>query len=275
MSFKISNNIDDNKTTITLFKRAARIAGLDIPEFKSETINIPAFATAAEVADATLEVVKAGNDPAADTEVQRLLTSKLLGETTGIQYRQQVMESKAHMEHLREAAGPMLEDMADRFADAVHTMNEQIPIIGRMDLDDGLRQMDHLPDRKAHAIVSAHRANTTTRTLTEALPVITEAANGGNLSGGKYGLLAYCKPSLAQFNEHMLSSSSTMNTHGRKHNVWDILNDGIEVELATTNTEFQARIRRIENEIQNLSRDFRAEEAQTDIARHQAKAMGI
>lgn len=276
--FKISDNTEQNSTTIALFKRAIKLAGLDLPAFDPATVPAPSFtpATAADVADAAYKAATAGKDPSTDKEVQRLLMSKLLADQIGgLHYRHEIARSRAELEHYRAEAPALLEELEERFQDAVEAMTEQIPIIGHVSLDDSMREIGNMPDRKAAAVATAHAANSRTARLIEALPYLMAAANGGTTPGGKYALLSYIKPSLQQFNHHMLSGQSTMNNHRRKHNVWDLLNDGITVELATTSGEVQERISRLERDGEEMNHDRRAEAAQHAEAKAQAKAMGF
>jgi hypothetical protein len=278
MSFKITDNVDQNHLTATLFKRAVKIAGLTLPAFDPATVNTPEFspATAAQVADAAYTAASAGKDPSADKEVQRLLMSKLLGDTIGGMYhRNQVALSRAELEHYQDHAPALLEELRTRFEEAVQTMEEAIPVIGHMELEDALRQAGNMSPARGTAAAAAYSANARTRPLIDALPTIAAATGEPLESGPKYALLTYTTPSLHQFNENRLDGQSTMNTHGRAHNVWDILNDGVTVELATTTEEVQDRISRIERELSDYGRDHRAEAAQHAEARAQAKAMGF
>lgn len=277
--FKITDSIDQNTTTAALFKRAVKIASLDLEPFDPATVPAPAFtaATAAELSAAAYKAATAGKDPSTDKEVQRLLMSKMLGDQIGgLHYRNELARSRAELEHYKDQAPALLEELTAKFEDAVETMTAAIEIIGHMELTDGLRQLAHLSDRKAAAVATAHAANSRTGGMIDALPTIVAAATGRPLvGGGKHALLTYIKPSLQQFNDHMLSGHSTMNNYGRKHNVWDLLNDGITVELATTAEEVQSRINRIERDAEDLRHDYRAEAAATAEARAQGKAMGI
>lgn len=276
MTFRITDNTDTNHLTATLFKRAVKIAGLDLPAFDPAAVATADFtpATALEVSDAAFKAAAAGRNPASDEEVRTLLLSKLLGDQIGGMYhRNQVALSKAELEHYKAAAPTLLEQLRTEFEEAVEAMQEQIPVLGATHLQDRLREVGNLPEKTAHAITTAYTANRKAAALIEALPTIATAANGETLqAGGQWGHLLYTKPTHEQFERHYLSSHSTHNGYGRAHNVWDLLNDGVTVELATTPAEVKARIDAVENPDR---RDHRAEEAQHSEARAQAKAMGF
>lgn len=280
MHFNITENTDQNHMTAAAFKRAVKIAGLTLPEFDPATVPTADWTPASveEIADAAFKVAATGKDPASDKNVQALLTSRLLANTIGgLYHRNQVALSKAELQHYEDHAPTLLEELTTAFDDAVETMEAAIPLIGHASLEDSLRETGNMRAEKAQAVTSAHVANSRTRHLVDALPVIAAAANGAELmgGGGHYGLLKYCKPTHQQFIEHRLSSQSTRNGYDRPHNVWDLLSDGITVELATTADEVKARIRRIESDVEELGHDRRAEAAQHAEARAQAKAMGF
>jgi hypothetical protein len=278
MRFTITENTDQNHMTAAAFKRAVKIAGLTMPDFDPATVPTADWTPASteEIADAAFKVAAAGKDPAADKNVQALLTSRLLANTIGgLYHRNQVALSKAELEHYQEHAPALLEDLTTAFDDAVEAMTDAAQIIGHMDLEDGLRQSGNMRPERAQAVAHAHVANGRARNLIDALPVIA-AATGETLDAGPHhGLLTYSKPSLHQFKQHNLNSQSTRNNYGRAHNVWDLLNDGVSPELATTAEELAARRRRIEREADDLNIDHRAEAAQHAEARAQAKAMGF
>lgn len=280
MRFTISESTDQNHMTAAAFKRAAKVAGLTLPDFDPAAVPTADWTPASveEIADAAFKVAAAGKDPAADKNVQALLTSRLLANTIGgLYHRNQIALSKAELTHYQEHAPALLEELTTEFENAVETMEAAIPLIGHASLEDSLRETGNMRAEKAQAVTNAYTANSRTRHLIEALPVIAAAANGTELrgSGGHYGLLTYCKPSHQQFIEHRLSSQSTTNNHNRRHNTWDLLNDGITVELATTADEVKRRISRIENDVEDLNHDYRAEAAQHSEARAQAQAMGF
>lgn len=278
MRFKITDNTDQNHMTAAAFKRAVQIAGLTLPAFDPTTVPTADWtpATTEEIADAAFKVASAGKDPAADKTVQALLTSKLLANTIGGMYhRNQVALSRAELEHYQTHAPALLEELTTALEEAVHTMTEAIPLTGHMDLEDGLKQSGNMRAERAQAVANAYTSNRRTGQLIEALPVIAAATGEPLEAGPRYALLTWCKPSLHQFNEYNLNSQSLRNNHGRAHNVWDVLNDGITVELATTSEELRERINHIEWEADDYGRDHRAEEAQHSEARAQAKAMGF
>ncbi|MET3718325.1 hypothetical protein [Arthrobacter sp. UYEF21] len=277
MKFQITDNTDQNHMTATAFKRAVNIAGLTLPAFNPATVSTADFtpATATQVSEAAYKAATAGKDPSADKEVQRLLMSKLLGDQIGGMYhRNQVALSRAELEHYQAHAPALLEELRTMFDDAVETMTEQIPVLGATHLEDRLREIGNIPEKQAHAITAAYSANKKAASLIEALTTVAAAANGETLAaGGRYGHLLYTKPTAAQFDHHSLSSHTTHNNYGRAHNVWDLLNNGVPVELATTAEEVKARVNAIEHP--EAPRDYRAEEARRDVARAHAKALGI
>lgn len=278
MTFKITDNPDHNRMEAMHFKRAVQIAGLDLPAFDPATVPTADWtpATVEEIAEAAFKVAATGGDPAADPNVQALLTSRLLANTIGGLYqRNQIALSRAELEHYQTHAPAVLEDLANRFQEAVDTMTEAIPVIGHVDLQYALLDIANMPDRKAAAVAAAHAANNRTARLIEALEWIVPAATGSPLrTSHRTALLAYTKPDHQQFKEHHLDGLSTRNNHGRAHNVWDLLNDGVTVELATTDAEVQDRIQALDASAQESRRNRQAEEAQRSEARAQAKAMG-
>ena len=276
--FQITDDASRNLVTINLFERAVKIAGLDLPKFDPDTVPAPDItaATPEEISAAVHKVVAAGKDPLADKGVQQLMMRKLLvDQVGGFHYRTQLAISKAKMEHVKAHAPALLEQLSEEFTAAVGTMREQIPVIGHRDLKHALTEIDRVPDRLAAGITAAFRALSKATATIEALPYILEAVGVRLPSGGHNGLLTYCKPTHQQFVDHRLSSQSTQNNHGRPHNVWDLLNDGITVELATTNEEFQARLQRLEQGRLDAGRDYRKEASQHAEAKAQGRIFGF
>lgn len=276
--FQITENLSQNTTTIILFERAVKMTGQDLPKFDPSTVITPNItaATPEEIVDAVRDVVAAGKDPLTDKGVQKLMMSKLLvDQVGGFQHRNDVAISRSKLEQYKAHAPALLAQMESDFIKAVETMREQIPLIGHRDLKHALTEIDRVPERVAEGVTAAYRALSKTKTIIDALPYILAAAGAGVPSGGHHALLSYCKPTHDQFREHRLSSMSTTNNHGRPHNVWDLLNDGIDIELATTTEERQARIDRLEQGQQEASRDRRADAAQNTNAKAQARIFGI
>ncbi|WP_422757265.1 hypothetical protein [Paenarthrobacter sp. C1] len=279
MRFKITDSIETNQTTAHLFKRAVKIAGLALPAFETAAVTQPAFRppTKEEVAEAAYKLASAGKDPSADSDIQKMLLARVLAEQTGsLQYRHRVEVSKAELEYYQSNAPALLQELATAFQEAVETMQEAIPVIGHVTLEDAIGQTGNMPPKHAQAVAGAFAANSQTQGMIEALPYIVAVATGTPLEHNPaHAALAYTKPTYHQFDEHRLTSSTTHNNHNRKHNVWDMLNDGITVELATSQEELEQRTNHLERGAPNSRRDTRAEEAQHSEARAQAKAMGF
>lgn len=276
--FQITDDASRNNVTINLFDRAVKIAGLTLPKFDPSTVPAPDIiaATPDEISAAVHKAVAAGKDPLADKGVQQLMMRKLLvDQVGGFHYRNQLAITKAQMEHIKAHAPALLEQMDAEFTAAVGTMQEQIPVIGHRDLKHAVTEIDRVPERVAAGITTAFRALSKATATIEALPYILEAVGVRLPSGGHNGLLTYCKPTHQQFIDHRLSSQSTQNNHGRPHNVWDLLNDGITIELATTNEEFQARLQRLEQGRNAAGRDHRKEASQRGEAKEQARMLGF
>lgn len=276
--FEITDHLDRNHTTAALFKNAVKRAGLNLEPFDPATVPAPAFtaATAAEIGDAAYKAATGGKDPSTDKEVQRLMMSKLLGDQIGgLHHRNEVAKSRAELEYYQAQAPALLEEVNTKLNDAVTTMTEAIPVIGHLDLADALRNLGALPDRKAAAVATAHAANSRTDGLIAAHRTIGEAA-GNPLPGSvQWSRLAYTAPTLAQFNNSKLDARARHNNHGKEHNVWDLLNDGITVEFANTAEEFKARVERIERAVNEQGRNLKAEASQHSEAKAQARAFGF
>lgn len=275
--FAITDNLDQNHTTAALFKNAVKRAGLNLEPFDPASVPAPEFTTATpkEIGDAVYKAATAGKDPSTDKEVQRLLMSKLLGDQIGgLHYRNELAKSRAELEHYQAQAPALLEELKAKLNDAVTTMKEAIPVIGHLELSDGLRSLGNMSDRKAAAVATAHAANSRTPGIIEAHRTISEAAGKPLPPNVKWGRLSYAAPTLAQFNNSRLDSRGSVNNHGRQHNVWDMLNDGITVELAD-GEEFKARVERIEQAVSEQGRNLKAEASQQCEAKAQARAMGF
>lgn len=273
--FRITDNPVTNKMTATVFKQAIKNTDLTLAPFDPATIPAPAFtpATAEQVSDAAHAAALAGKDPSTDKEVQRLLTSHQLGKTIGgFHHRNEVAVSRGELEYYQDNAPALLEELAAKFATAVETMREQIPIIGHASLADSMRELDTMRDNKATATVLAHTANTRAMRMVEALSTIVSAVDGRTLGlGHNNDLLAYVSCSAEEYNTHRLTGGSSRgNNHGRKHNVWDMLNDGLTIELATTPEEVQRRIKRIDDENNKRSRNHNLEAMMQSMADTQA-----
>lgn len=277
MRFQITDNIDTNQTTASLFKRAVKIAGLEFEPYNASATGQLAFTPPSkeEVADAAYQIAVTGEDPSSDPVIQQMLMSRLLAEQTGgLQYRHRVSISRAELEHYQAQAPALLEELSAVFTEAVETMQEAIAVIGHMTLEAAIGQTGNMAPRSAKAVAAAFAANNQAQGIIEALPYIVAAATGANVETAPgHTVLTYAKPSYGQFVEHRLNSSH--NNHSRAHNVWDMLNDQIPVELATTQEELQERANQLERAAMNAKRDWRAEAAQHSEARAQAKAMGL
>ena len=276
--FQITEDASKNLVTINLFERATKKAGLNLPEFDPSTVPAPnvTAATPEEITAAVHKAVAAGKDPLADKSVQQLMMRKLLvDQVGGFHYRNQLAITKAKMEHIKAHAPALLQQLDEEFTEAVDTMREQIPVIGHRDLKHALTEIDRVRDHVAEGITAAFRALSKATTIVEALPYILEASGVRLASGGHYGLLTYCKPTHQQFIDHRLSFHSTQNNHGRTHNIWDLLNDGITVELATTAEEFKSRMQLLERGRNEAGRDLRAEADQHATAKRQARIFGL
>lgn len=275
--FTVTDNLDQNHTTAALFKNAVKRAGLNLEPFDPASVPAPEFtpATPKEIGDAVYKAATGGKDPSTDKEVQRLLMSKLLGDQIGgLHHRNELAKSRAELEHYQAQAPALLEELKAKLNDAVTTMKEAIPVIGHLELSDGLRSLGNMSDRKAAAVATAHAANSRTPGIIEAHRTISEAAGKPLPPNVKWGRLSYTAPTLAQFNNSRLDSRGTVNNHGRQHNVWDMLNDGITVELAD-GEEFKARVERIEQAVSEQGRNLKAEASQQSEAKAQARAMGF
>lgn len=278
--FKITDNPVTNKMVSSQFKQAIKIADLTLTPFDPTTIPAPAFtpATAEQVSDAAHAAALTGADPSADPEVQRLLTSHQLGKTIGgFYHRNEVAASRGELDYYRAQAPALLEELTAKFDAAVQTMREQIPIIGHASLADSMRELEYLRDNKATATVLAQAANARAMRIVEALSAIVEAVDGRPLgTGHNNDLLAYVNCSAEEYNEHRINGGSSKgNNHGRRHNVWDLLNDGLTLELATTPEEIQRRINRIDTDNKNHGRDFNSEAEAHDLARIQSKSFPV
>lgn len=276
--FQITDNAAQNLTSISVFERGAKMAGLTLPEFDPSTIPTPDItaATPDQIAKAVRKVVVDGKDPLTDKGVQKLMMSKLLiDQVGGFHYRNETAITRGKLEHYRAHAPALLEQMEADFNAAVETMREQIPVIGHRNLKHAIAEIDRVPDRIAEGVTAAYRALSKATAITQALPYILPAAGVHIPGGGHNGLLVYCKPTHQQFIDHRLSSQSVANNHGREHNVWDLLNDGIAVELAMTNEEFKARVQRLELGKSEAGRDHRKEAAQHAEAKAQARIFGF
>lgn len=234
--FNITNDKDANVTTIALFKRAVRAMGLDLPEFEPSRIDVPRAATPAEITDAVLDAITAGKDPAADEEVQFLITSKLIHEYTGLHWQLDLRETQQHMEYLQSQAPALLQQMEESFNTAVDLMRQQVRIIGYVDLTKGIP--NGTPTAIAAAATALSGLNVTSKVIEHA-NYIREVAGRPRMNNY---LLWYCKPTNDQFNIHnMMGSTANINTHGNPHNIWDLMNDGIEIGITSDPAEYQAR----------------------------------
>ncbi|THJ64587.1 hypothetical protein E8P82_14720 [Arthrobacter echini] len=274
--FTITDRPEENQTTASLFERAVKIAGLTMAPFDPSTVGAPDFTapTAAEVSAAAYEAALDGKDPSTDKGVQKILTSHLLGTVIGgFHYRNQVALSRAKLAHYQSEAPTLLEELATRFEDATQTMRHALELVGHVSLQDQARNLYTLNDDQNEAVFAATMADRKTRPMLDALPFIVAATGDPFESRAKHKTLMYADATFEQFNEHRLDGESMRNNYGREHSVWDVLGAGVDVELATTKAELDARIHRIEHP--EAPRDLNGEQARRDDARAMAQALGI
>lgn len=272
--FKITDNPDSNRMVAQQFKRAVKIAELTLTPFDPATVPAPTFtpATVEQVSDAAIAAAIAGKDPATDKGVLALLNSRLLGQVVGgFYHRNEVTRTRAELEYYKDQAPAIVEELTTKFNQAVTTMREQIPLIGHVSLKDSIGELDHMSDRKATAVTTAYAANAHVTKLVEAAGIITSAIAAVS-PGPRHTHLLYVKYSLAEYSTHKLDGHSALNNHARKHNVWDMINDGLTIELATTPQELQQRLHSLENDRNNSGRNHKAEAAAHSLAKSQAKS---
>jgi len=236
MYFRISDNTHTNDSDIALFTRAVRLLKLTAEPFTTTPINVTPPASTDELTEAILTATEAGKDPAADKEVQRLLTSKLMHEHSHINNTIQVRESRQHMEHLLAQAPNLLEQITHTFTQCVDTMRAQIPTLGHADLTQALNTSR--PDIIEAGAVALQASTTTNRIITETQWIRRALTHDTS----RYELLWYCKPTNEQFKEHNIGGHTGLNRYNRPHNIWDLLNDGIEVEITTDPAKYAARV---------------------------------
>lgn len=243
---KITNEARTNRATLSLFTNALNRNGVTIPPLPAPAYEVPTLATRADVAAAALAAIEAGKDPATDKEVQRAVTSHAIAES-GITKLIDLERSKAEIRHAMEQAPAIIEQLARQFTAAVEAMREAAPTIGHVDLSAGLHFTPGSGTTRVVAMAQAAEALNTATIIADTWGIFLDATGDGIGQAGQYGRLLYCKPTWQQYMTHRLNANTPTNDYGRAHNIWDMLNNGITVELATTATEYQQRVEHLED----------------------------
>lgn len=252
---KVTNDARTNRATLAVFTNALRRNGLTIPPAPELTFEAPTPPSRAEVNAAALKALKAGKDPAADKEVQRLATAYQLDQT-GLSAEIDTERTKADIEHVHQHAPALVEELSERFTEAVETMRQAIPTTGHVDLSQGVQFTPGTGTEKLVATANAAEALNTATIITATWAFFMDAIGEEVPRNATHQRLWYCPATWDQFTRHGLSGNQRNNKHGREHNIWDMLNDGLEIELATTADEYMHRVEELET--QELEAERRA-----------------
>lgn len=240
----ITNETYKNVTAVSVLNSALTRNGIDMPAAPGPRFKTPELPTRAELTDAAVKVLRDGNDPATDPEVQRLTTAYTLAEA-GLSKRIELAHSQDYLEYLNEQVPAIVKQLSRKFAAAVKTMRDTIPTTGHADLSKGVQYVPGGGTDKLMALGNAADALNTATIITSTWKFLMEAAEELPTPNRRYDRLWYCKPTWEQFNAHQLAGHLGLNTHGREHNIWDMLNDGITIDLATTADEYEQRVQQV------------------------------
>lgn len=246
---KITEDTRTNKVTLAVFTSTLRRTGLTIPP--TPTPMAASLPTRDDVTAAAVKVMREGKDPAADAEVQRLVTGLHIAEA-GISARLELEDSKAALQHIADHAPALLEELAEQFNEAVDIMRDAIPTTGHADLSAGVHFTPGTSTGTVMAMARAAEALHAATVVADTWATFMDAA-GENTRARHQPKLWYCQPTWEQYDTHQLRWDN--NSHGRQHNLWDMLNDGIHVDLALSANEHQERVEQLETEQQEAQRE--------------------
>lgn len=258
---QITNDIRANRATISVFENALRRNGLTMPPAPAPKFETPKLPTRADVTDAALKVLRAGKDPAADSGVQKLTTAYQLA-GAGLKEQAELAHTKDHLEHIAQEAPALLEQVAEQFEEAVDTMRKSIPSIGHVDLSKGIQFTPGGGTTKLIAMAEAAEALNKVTVIIDTWGFLMAAAGETPEAGAQYKRLWYTHPTWEQFTSHRLAGHLRENNHGRAHSVWDMLNDGIDISLATTAAEYEQRVEQLTE--QEQAAEHRAAQQERD-----------
>jgi len=192
--------------------------------------------------DAALAAIDAGQDPAADPEVQRILTSRQIGQEglTG-QLRTRMLQRMLAV--LRESVENLIDTWQAPFHEAAAVIVETREALGGIDLNDS----QAILARGGDAADQWGRATNANRTIREIVGAWNTLAAEAQFVPGSthYLMLRFTNPTLEQWEEHSLRE--------RKLTAWEAHALGLPLDLATP-TEYMDRIAALDTQRQARER---------------------
>lgn len=197
--------------------------GLKLPD-APDTSDLPTVQAVTD-GDIAAAVGKAKGDPAADKEVQRLITARALG---GIRYdvSHRAAQVEAHDKIIREAIPALLEQVHERFADAAEVLEENGQQF-KSHRDLGSVNLASLP---GHSAAAAGVSLSACRTMDDAVTAMKALGGYGREGGTKTEWWHYSTPSQAQYEQAMNDAPSTF----PEGNAWSVFARGWPLEMAET-----------------------------------------
>ncbi|MFJ2146602.1 hypothetical protein ACIOJF_15075 [Glutamicibacter sp. NPDC087831] len=235
MSTTENNNMFANNT-----ERAIKAMGLEsYTVYVPREIALPEQITPAEVSALISKALKAGKDPAEDPKIKKAIIQRGIAEhTLTIRLHQEQEESARRVNNIKTQAPKLIKEMKAKFDTAAKELQEAHKILGNEPIWD---QTAYFP---------AHERNWPTRLRARAAHDITSAIiqNWGALMQaleGPLGITApiqtYAEPTLNDHDRHGLALGGRRSTGGNT-GVWDMLEMGIKVDLATSNEQVRGRV---------------------------------
>lgn len=236
-------NTETNNAYVSNTERAIRLMGLEsYKPHEPKPLSIPENQAKEEVAALISASLEAGKDPAADPKIQKAIFRAGIAEHTFmIRTQHEHDESMRHIRNIKDQGTALVQEMKQKFEDAAAVLREAHKVIGAEPLWD---QTAYYPahDRNWPTRIKARAALDTTTVIIENWSNLIPALQG------PLGIVApiqhYANPT-PEDHDHYGLALAGRRQEGGNTGVWDMLQMGITVDLATSNAEVRERVERI------------------------------
>lgn len=241
MSTTESNNMFANNT-----ERAIKTMGLEsYTAHVPREITLPEKITPAEVSALITEALLAGEDPAEDPKIQKAIIQRGIAEhTLTIRLHQEQAESARRVSNIKTQAPKLIKEMKAKFDAAAKELEEAYRILGNEPIWD---QTAYFPahERNWPTRLKARAAHDTTNAIIQNWGALMQVLEGP--LGITAPIQSYAKPTLSDHHRHGLALGGRRSTGGTT-GVWDMLQMGVTVDLATSNAQVRERVASVREE---------------------------
>lgn len=231
---------EKNNMLANSVERAINAMGLEsFTAYTPQEIALPKTVTPAEISALISKALRAGKDPAEDPEIQKAITQRGIAEhTLTIRLHQEEEESVRRVNNFKKQGPKLIKEMKAKFDAAAKELHEAHKILGNEPIWD---QTAYFPahERNWPTRIKARAAHDATNAIIENWGTLMQALEGP--LGITAPIQTYAEPTLNDHDRHGLALGGRRSTGGNT-GVWDMLQMGIKVDLATSNEQVRERV---------------------------------